>query len=196
MWSLFAIESSYCHLPGSKMPQAGLARNTVFTGAPTQVRRHKSFLACAAYVCESLLCMTSLVKDETVSVRIPASEKKVLMASARQMGVGHGTLAAADITEGNRRRRFPAIEFRDGCPGRVAYLVASRWPVWLIVELVEEFKGDIAAAAAHMRKPAALVNMVMDYAGAYPQEIEDCRMLANRRDFEAMRKIIPGLEQM
>ena len=52
-------------------------------------------------------------------------------------GIPSGTAAAGYIAEGVRRSRFPAIEFRDGQPGRVAYLVGSRWPVWMIVELVQ-----------------------------------------------------------
>ena len=81
-------------------------------------------------------------------------------------GIPSGTAAAAYIAEGVRRSRFPAIEFRDGQPGRVACLVGSRWPVWMIVELVRELNGDPAEALKLIRKPAALVRMALAYADA------------------------------
>jgi hypothetical protein len=86
------------------------------------------------------------------------------------------------------------VEFRNGSPGRVAYLVGSRWPVWMIVQLVQELNGDLETAAAQIRKPAALVKMARAYADAYPQEINDCLELHAHRDFEGMKKILPGLE--
>ena len=85
-----------------------------------------------------------MTKDATVSVRLTVQEKLSLNADARMKGIPSATAAAGYIAEGVRRSRFPALEFRDGQPGRVAYLVGSRWPVWLIVELVREFEGDLA----------------------------------------------------
>lgn len=137
--------------------------------------------------------MATMTKDATISIRLTAAEKRKLDADARLKGIPSGTVAAAYVAEGVKRSRFPAIDFRDGLPGRVAYLTGTRWPVWLIIELVEELKGDLAAAAAHMRQPGALVKMAMAYAVAYPQEIADCRTFAG--DFEAMKTIIPELEQ-
>jgi hypothetical protein len=140
--------------------------------------------------------MTTTTKDATVSVRLTAREKINLDADARMKGIPTGTAAAAYISEGVRRSRFPAIEFRDGQPGRVAYLVGTRWPVWLIVALLEELKGDIHAAATRIRKPAALTQMALAYADAYPQEIADCTALAAQRDFAGLKQEIPNLEQL
>src|SRR5208282_5673149 len=108
--------------------------------------------------------MATMTKDATVSVRLTAREKSGLDADARMKGVPSGTAAAAYISEGVRRSQFPAVEFRNGSPGRVAYLVGSRWPVWMITELVKELKGDIESAAAQLRKPAGLVKMALAYA--------------------------------
>jgi len=137
-----------------------------------------------------------MTKDATVSVRLTAREKSGLDAAARMQGIPSGTAAAAYIAEGVRRSRFPAIEFRDGQPGRVAYLVGSRWPVWLIVELVREVDGELAEAVKLIRKPAALVRMALAYADAYPQEIQDSAALAARRDFVGLKAEIPDLEQL
>src|ERR1039458_7144902 len=130
-------------------------------------------LAGIQFVCECLHCMATMTKEATVSVRLTAREKSGLDADARMKGIPSGTAAAGYIAEGVRRSRFPAIEFRDGQPGRVAYLVGSRWPVWMIVELVRELDGDLTEAVKLIRKPAALVRMALAYADAYPQEIKD-----------------------
>lgn len=147
-------------------------------------------------VCECLHCMATMTKDATVSVRLTAREKFGLDADARMKGIPSGTAAAGYIAEGVRRSRFPAIEFRDGQPGRVAYLVGSRWPVWMIVELVRELDDNLAEAVKLIRKPAALVRMALAYADAYPQEIKDSAALASRRDYAGMKQEIPELEQL
>ena len=140
--------------------------------------------------------MATLTKNAILSVRLTAAEKSRLDADARLKGIPSGTAAAAYIAEGVRRSRFPAIEFRDGQPGRVAYLVGTRWPVWLIVELAAELKGDVKAAVRYIRKPAALIHLALAYAEAYPQEIADSAALAARRDFAGLKREIPNLEQL
>ena len=156
----------------------------------------KNKLAWKPSVCECLHCMATMTKEATVSVRLTAREKSGLDADARMKGIPSGTAAAVYIAEGVRRSRFPAIEFRDGQPGRVAYLVGSRWPVWMIVELVRELDGNLAGAVKLIRKPAALVRMALAYADAYPQEIKDSAALASRRDYAGMKQEIPELEQL
>lgn len=64
-----------------------------------------------------------------------AAEKGILEADARLKGIPAGTTAAVYISEGVRRSQFPAVEFRNGSPGRVAFLAGSRWPVWIKVIL-------------------------------------------------------------
>jgi hypothetical protein len=154
----------------------------------------ETFLARRARVCECLLRMATMTKTATLSVRLTALEKGNLDADARLKGIPAGTAAAAYISEGVRRSQFPAVEFRNGSPGRVAYLAGSRWPVWMIVQLAKELNGDLEAAAAEIRKPAALVKMALAYADAYPEEINDCLELRAHRDFEGMKRILPGLE--
>ena len=56
-------------------------------------------------------------------------------------------MAALYVNEGVKRSRFPAIEFRDGAPGRVAYVTGTRWPVWMVVDLVKDLRGSTAKAA-------------------------------------------------
>ena len=138
--------------------------------------------------------MATRTKKAIISVRLTAREKGNLDADARMKGLPAGTAAAAYIAEGVRRSQFPAVEFRNGSPGRVAYLVGSRWPVWMIIQLVRELDGDSERAATEIRKPVALVKMALAYADAHPEEINDCLALHSHRDFEGMKQILPGLE--
>lgn len=136
-----------------------------------------------------------MTKEATVSVRLTAREKSNLDADARMKGIPSGTAAAAYIAEGVRRSRFPAIEFRDGQPGRVAYLGGSRWPVWMIVELLRELDGNLAEAAKLIRKPAALVRMALVYADAYPQEIADSKKLRQTGQRGLIRRLAEVIEK-
>ena len=140
--------------------------------------------------------MATLTKDELVSLRMTAPEKRELERAASLCGQLPAPLAAAYVREGVRRTRFPAVDFRDGAPDRVAYLVGSRWPVWMIVELVKECCGNTSKAAKQMRKPEPLVKMALAYAAAYPEEIEASLQLHAERDFEGMKKLLPTLERL
>lgn len=123
--------------------------------------------------------MATSTKDSPLSVRITTPEREALNALATLRSCPAGTLAATYITEGIRRSRFPAIDFRDGFPGRVAHLTGTRWPVWMIADLVRDLSGDIEAAAKRVRRPPALVEMALRYAAAYPEEITAAQQLGN-----------------
>jgi len=139
--------------------------------------------------------MATTTKEESVTLRLTKPEKADLEAAATLSGKSPGALAAHFVREGVRRARFPAIEFRDGLPGRVAYLAGTRWPVWMIVQLVEECDGDTAVAARHMQRPEALLKMGLAYARQYPAEIRACRALSDR-DFAQWQADIPHLEKL
>jgi len=191
-----AVEIIRSLRPVPRKAVSGFSTNKAEGKNPLSAVPAKNKLAGIPTVCECLHCMATMTKEATVSVRLTAREKSGLDADARMKGIPSGTAAAGYIAEGVRRSRFPAIEFRDGQPGRVAYLVGSRWPVWMIVELERELDGEMAEAVKLIRKPAALVRMALAYADAYPQEIADSAALASRRDYAGMKQEIPELEQL
>ncbi len=104
-------------------------------------------------------------------------------------------MAARYVKEGVQRSRFPAIEFRDGAPARVAYVTGTRWPVWMVVDLVKDLNGNIAKAAKRMEKPEAIVKMALAYADAYPEEIAASLKLRASRDFDGLGAVSPLLEK-
>lgn len=94
-----------------------------------------------------------------------------------------------------RRRRFPGIDFREAGDRQVAWLAGTRWPVWMVMDLLDELKGDVAAAAKHMRQPAALVRVAVVYANAYADEIKAERDLASERsELAGLAHVLPHVE--
>jgi len=99
------------------------------------------------------------------------------------------------LVTGARRRRFPGIDFREAGERQVAWLAGTRWPVWMVIDLLDELKGDVAAAAKHMRQPAALVRVAVAYANAYVDEIKAERDLASERsELAGLAQVLPHVE--
>ncbi|HEX9255933.1 MAG TPA: hypothetical protein VF938_10315 [Candidatus Angelobacter sp.] len=140
--------------------------------------------------------MAAFTKEVPMSLRLTRPEAEELTAIARLRGEKPAALVARYVLEGVRRSRFPAIDFRDGEPGRVAYLAGTRWPVWMIQQLVEEHGGKPERAASQMRRPVALVRMALAYAQRYADEIAACRRLQVERDFEGLKRVLPTLERL
>ena len=137
-----------------------------------------------------------MTKNQSVTLRLTKPEKADLEAAATLTGQPPGTLAALYVKEGVKRSRFPAIEFRDGSPGRVAYITGTRWPVWMIVDLVKDLDGNMSKAARRLEKPEPVVKMALAYAATYPEEIAASLALHARRDFEALKAVSPDLEKL
>jgi hypothetical protein len=139
--------------------------------------------------------MTPKIKKEKVEFRISPElyrELEPCLRRPRELS----SVCRRFVLEGARRERFPGIDFRSAGNRSVAYLAGSRWPVWMILGLVEELDGDIEAAAAQMRRPPALVRLALRYASAYPAEMRAERNLVNQRgDYAGMKSLLPELEE-
>jgi len=140
--------------------------------------------------------MAAMTKDESITLRLTKPEKSALEAAATLTGQPPGTLAALYVKEGMKRSRFPAIEIRDGAPGRVAYITGTRWPVWMVVDLVRDLGGNTSKAAKRLEKPEPIVKMALAYAEAYPEEIAASLELHARRDFEGLKAVSASLEKL
>jgi hypothetical protein len=140
--------------------------------------------------------MASATKEVPVSLRLTRQEANELVSLAALRQEKPASVGARFVREGVRRSRFPGIEFRDGDPARLAYLAGTRWPVWMIVSLVEELEQDLDRAAEQIRRPAALVPLALAYAAAYPEEIKAARDLSSKRDFAELKRAIPNLERL
>lgn len=99
------------------------------------------------------------------------------------------------LVAGARRRRFPGIDFREAGERQVAWLAGTRWPVWMVMDLLAELDGDVVATAKHMRQPAALIRVAAAYAKAYGDEIKAERDLASQRsELAGLAQALPHVE--
>lgn len=141
--------------------------------------------------------MATATKDASLTLRLRAADRRDLEAAAKMIAQKPGPLAVRFITEGVRRTRFPGIELRVAGGRSVAYLAGSRWPVWLLLDLLAELRGDLEATATHTRKPPALIRLALRYAEAYPEEIQAERdLVAQRSDYQALKETLPALEKL
>ena len=91
--------------------------------------------------------------------------------------------------EETRRHRFSHIEFRDTPLGRMAYVEETRSGVWLVCDLARQNGGDVSKTAALHEWPEMNVQAALDYARAYPEEIEALITRAHGMTQEKLRRL-------
>jgi hypothetical protein len=63
--------------------------------------------------------------------------------------------------------------------------------VWEILLLVQSYRGDVSAVARHLKWPEAKVQAAINYAKAFPGEIEGALSENAATDFEALKRMLP-----
>ena len=129
-----------------------------------------------------------------LSLRLPTERAESLKRSPRRLDRSAADLAARFIDEGLRRSEFSLVDFRDTPSGRQAYIQGTRIQVWRAVTLVREYDGHIAKTAEHLGWPESKVKAALNYAEAFPQEIEDAISEDRTYDFDKLKRLIPSLE--
>jgi uncharacterized protein (DUF433 family) len=112
---------------------------------------------------------------------------------ARHHGWTVSDTSARLVEEGLRRSEFAFIDFRDSPVGRQAYIEGSRLPVWQVMMIARGYKGNVKAIAKHLNWPEIKVHAAMNYAEAFPDEIESA-LEDNRPSLEELKRQIPNLE--
>jgi hypothetical protein len=95
------------------------------------------------------------------------------------------------VEEGLRRSEFAFIDFRDSPVGRQAYVQGSTLAVWEVLLLVQSYKADVSAVGEHLKWPEAKVQGAINYAKAFPEEIEAALSENTATDFEALKRMLP-----
>lgn len=131
--------------------------------------------------------------SKVVSLRLKDDQLERLERAARRLGRKPSETAALLLEESLRERDFAFIEFRDSPIGRQAYLKGTRLTVWHVVSLVRAFDGDQSEVAKVLEIPIVTVAAAVNYAGAYPEEIESA-IRDNARAVEDLQRLIPNLE--
>lgn len=125
------------------------------------------------------------------SMRLPTESGKRLKRMANRHGWTPSDTSARLVEEGLRRSEFAFIDFRDSAIGRQAYVQGSTLTVWEVMLVLRSYKGNVAAAARHLRWPEAKVQAALNYAEAFPQEIEEALLENRETDFKALRRSLP-----
>jgi hypothetical protein len=67
----------------------------------------------------------------------------------------------------------------------------STLAVWEVTFLLRSYKGNVAAVAKHLRWPEAKVRAAVNYAEAFPEEINEATVENDSADFETLRRMLP-----
>jgi hypothetical protein len=95
------------------------------------------------------------------------------------------------VEEGLRRSEFAFVDFRDSGAGRQAYMQGSSLAIWEVLLLVQSYKVDVAAVAAHLKWPEAKVQAAVNYARAFPEEIDEALAENDAVGFEVLKRMLP-----
>jgi hypothetical protein len=127
----------------------------------------------------------------STSYRLSADLKHRLAERAAAEGVSETSFVARVLDEALRTGPYPGIVYRDGPSGRRPGLAGGP-DVWEVVLAVRHAarRGDarVADAAAQMDLPERLVRLAIDYAAAYPDEVE-ARIALNEAAAERARAL-------
>lgn len=126
-----------------------------------------------------------------ISMRLPAESGKRLKRMANRHGWTPSDASARLVEEGLRRSEFAYIDFRDSSAGRQAYIQGSTLAVWEILLLVRSYGEDASGAARHLKWPEAKVQAAINYAKAFPEEIESALSENAATDFAVLKRMLP-----
>jgi hypothetical protein len=124
-------------------------------------------------------------------MRLPAESGNRLKRMAKRHGWTPSDASARLVEEGLRRSEFALIDFRDSATGRQAYVQGSSLAIWEVMLLVQSYKGDVLAAARHLKWPEVKVQTAVNYANAFREEIEGALSDNAATDLETLKRMLP-----
>lgn len=133
--------------------------------------------------------------SQVVSMRLQDSQMERLQRFARRMGRTQSEVSALLVEEGLRETEFAHVEFRDSPAGRQAYIKGSSLAVWEVVMVARDFGLDAAKIAAHLRWPAFKIQAALNYAAAFPEEIDYAIADNDSYDFAKLSRLLPQMER-
>ena len=124
-------------------------------------------------------------------MRLPSESGKRLKRMATRHGWTPSDASARLVEEGLRRQEFAFLDFRDSAVGRQAYIQGSTLAVWEVILLVRSYKNDVSAVSQHLRWAKVKVQAALNYAEAFPAEINEAIAENDATDFETLRRMLP-----
>ena len=130
-------------------------------------------------------------RSTVFSMRLSMESGKRLKRMANRHGWTPSDASARLVEEGLRRSEFAFIDFRDSSAGRQSYVQGSTLAVWEIMLILRSYQGNVPAVAKHLRWPEAKVQAAVNYAEAFPEEIEEATCENDSADFESLKRMLP-----
>ncbi len=131
------------------------------------------------------------VRSTVLSMRLSVESGRRLKRIANRHGWTPSDASARLVEEGLRRSEFAFLDFRDSPVGRQPYIQGSTLAVWEVMLLLRSYKGNVAAVAKHLRWPEAKVRAAVNYAEAFPDEINEATAENDSTDFETLKRMLP-----
>jgi uncharacterized protein (DUF433 family) len=99
------------------------------------------------------------------------------------------------LREKLREEEFPFLEFRDSAAGRQAFVKGRRVTVWQVLLLARDYEMNAERVAEHLQFPLDWVVSALQYAKAFPQEIEPIVEEVESMTIEDLRRILPSIQE-
>jgi hypothetical protein len=126
-----------------------------------------------------------------VSMRLPVASGRRLKRIANRHGWTASDASARLVEEGLRRSEFAFIDFRDSTTGRQACVQGSSLAVWEVMLLVRSYQADASKVAQHLGWPEHKVHAAINYAEAFPHEIDAALADNDSLDFAKLKRMVP-----
>jgi len=110
--------------------------------------------------------------SQVISMRLRDEQAERLRRLARRLGRTPSETGAMLVEESLRQAEFGHVEFRPSPVGRQAYVRGSSLAVWEVVVVARAYDLDAERTAAHLGWPRFRVQAALNYAAAFPDEIE------------------------
>ena len=133
-------------------------------------------------------------KTSVVSSRLNPEQEIRLSQMARHLGRTPSETSALLIEEGLRRAEFAFIDFRHSAVGRQAYIQGSSLAVWEVSWIARGYHNNVDKTAAHLEMSPLKVKSALNYAKAFPGEIESALKEHEASDFETLSRMLPQAE--
>ena len=132
---------------------------------------------------------------QVVRMRFEEEQMKRLQREARRLGRTPGETGALLVEEALRRSEFAFLDFRDSPVGRQACVQGTSLAVWEVVMVAQSHGMNAAKTAEHLRWPLLRVQAALNYAAAYPEEIEDAIRDNDAMNFQSLSRMLPQATQ-
>jgi hypothetical protein len=126
-----------------------------------------------------------------LSMRLPVESGRRLKRIANRHGWTPSDASARLVEEGLRRSEFAFLDFRDSPAGRQAYIQGSTLAIWEVMLLLRSYKWSVKGVAKHLKWPEAKVRAALNYAEAFPGEVNEAMAENDSTNFEGLKRMLP-----